>query len=401
MLRQTDPEALITASHTPFAYFFAQHLDSQLHGDLLAPPDEYQGATRLAAPDSICIPNREAGASAGRAFEMPMEARSYYGGTEIGVLLNSITDKARQEERARISRDLHNTVVQDLGITTHLLARVREQMYLALGMLEDSQLAIAGSIVLGQAPREDPMLEAASGEVLRKLRECGAIMGSLLGEDISCSSLQKRPPQEKQAGAATLLFHPKESLPIDGNPMMEDLMSLVRGTRHRLRDVCTDLRPTNMYASLLCALSRSLQELGRIAPDGEIEMTVQGEEPNTLSSSDLYLCSKVADQAVYNALSHAGASHISVRAVFAEYVTCAGIGADRFGVALRIADNGREFEPRTPGYWRSTNHHGLANMYDSAYQLGCDLTIRSGPEQGTEVCLLVPHRASACERPRQ
>src|SRR5690349_6874676 len=94
MLRQTDPEAPITAGHTALAYLLAQHPGSPMHDDLLAPPDEHQGATRLAPPGPTRILNREAGESAGRAFEMPMETRSYDSGTEIGVLLDSIADKA-------------------------------------------------------------------------------------------------------------------------------------------------------------------------------------------------------------------------------------------------------------------------------------------------------------------
>ena len=109
---------------------------------------------------------------------------------------------------------------------------------------------------------------------------------------------------------------------------------------------------------------------------------MHGAEPATLSDTVKDVCKKIMDQAIHNALNHAQPSSIGVELTFVN--TGAGSNGDYADttLTLSIVDDGVGFAPRTPRYWRSTKHHGLANMYESAALIGGVLEIDSGPWTG-------------------
>jgi len=113
-------------------------------------------------------------------------------------------------------------------------------------------------------------------------------------------------------------------------------------------------------------------------------MKVRGQEPAGLGNHVKYLCKKIAEQAVHNALEHATPTSVLVELVFPEP------GAADKTLALCITDDGCGFEVRTPHYWRMTRHHGLASMYETATLIGGSLDIESTPGEGTRVGLCVP-----------
>jgi signal transduction histidine kinase len=86
---------------------------------------------------------------------------------------------------------------------------------------------------------------------------------------------------------------------------------------------------------------------------------------------------RVAQEALHNALRHAGGHEVRVT-----------LCRDLAGVALEVADNGPGFAPATarPGGL------GLASMRDRASSVGGTLTVRSAPGAGTTVRLTVPLR---------
>src|SRR5262249_26296948 len=89
---------------------------------------------------------------------------------------------------------------------------------------------------------------------------------------------------------------------------------------------------------------------------------------------------RIAQEAVTNALKHAGANEIRVE-----------VHADANKLWLKVADNGRGI-----GTQRSLSsqdeHFGLVGMSERAKRLGGELHLISYPEQGTEVEVMVPLR---------
>jgi signal transduction histidine kinase len=90
---------------------------------------------------------------------------------------------------------------------------------------------------------------------------------------------------------------------------------------------------------------------------------------------------RVALEAVTNAIKHAGARRVEVRAEF-----------DREEqVVLRVKDDGRGFDAtRLPAV--SSGHFGLFGMKERAEKVKGELTIESHVGRGTEVRLSVPRQ---------
>jgi signal transduction histidine kinase len=148
--------------------------------------------------------------------------------------------------------------------------------------------------------------------------------------------------------------------------------------------MCNDLRPVYQDVALVQTLSWSLQKLNQISANTTIDLLVLAEEPASLSRDVRCTCQQVAEQAVHNALLHAAASRILAEITFPDALN------SRAGITLCVTDDGIGFEPRSPLYWRSTQHHGLANMYESAALIGGTLNIESALGQGTRVSLWLP-----------
>jgi signal transduction histidine kinase len=86
---------------------------------------------------------------------------------------------------------------------------------------------------------------------------------------------------------------------------------------------------------------------------------------------------RVAQEALHNALRHAGATAVEVRLE----------GRGR-GAALRVSDDGRGFEPSAVR--RAGRHLGLVSMRDRAGGVGGRLSVESAPGKGTVIEMEVP-----------
>jgi len=90
---------------------------------------------------------------------------------------------------------------------------------------------------------------------------------------------------------------------------------------------------------------------------------------------------RIAQEAVTNALKHAGARRIDVRLEYREH-----------DVRLSVADDGHGFDPeRAAG--ADDGHFGLTGMRERAGRLGAVLTIASRPGHGTTVEVVTPESA--------
>jgi signal transduction histidine kinase len=82
---------------------------------------------------------------------------------------------------------------------------------------------------------------------------------------------------------------------------------------------------------------------------------------------------RIAQEAVINAVRHAEATHIRLELWYEEN-----------SVGLRVADNGRGFDPAKPVF-APEDHWGLANMKERADQIGAQFRLTSSPGRGTEI----------------
>jgi signal transduction histidine kinase len=84
---------------------------------------------------------------------------------------------------------------------------------------------------------------------------------------------------------------------------------------------------------------------------------------------------RIADEALTNVRKHARATDVELS-----------LTADRRGLRLEIADNGRGFNPRSRTSLTSrTSGFGIIGMRERAHALGGRLRIASSPNRGTRV----------------
>jgi signal transduction histidine kinase len=146
-----------------------------------------------------------------------------------------------------------------------------------------------------------------------------------------------------------------------------------------LRTTVEGLRPADLERDGLAAvLGTHLTVAGR-AHDVPVELDV-GDLPD-LEPDTEHQVLRIAQEAVTNALRHAGAGHVRV---------ALGAAADgrRRRVTLRVVDDGRGFDPDARAV--RSRRLGLTSMHERASSLGGTLTITSAPGRGTTVELGFP-----------
>jgi signal transduction histidine kinase len=144
------------------------------------------------------------------------------------------------------------------------------------------------------------------------------------------------------------------------------LGELAREALEELRSLILELRPPDLdQDGLGGALRKHVAVLRRIH-DVEIALDADGAATGDLRADGEVL--RVAQEALQNAVRHAGASHVSVR--------------------LAVADDGGGFDPSDPEL--RSRRLGLTSMEERAQRLGGTLAITSEPGSGTTVRLEVP-----------
>jgi signal transduction histidine kinase len=159
--------------------------------------------------------------------------------------------------------------------------------------------------------------------------------------------------------------------------------ALVRESLAEARRAVLDLRPHALeHADLAAALS---EMAGRLGGESTVQVDVTGVSRRLPSAVETHLL-RIAQEAVTNALRHAGAREIRVHL---------GFGADH--VSLRIQDDGRGF-PVTPTAPSTPGHMGLVGIRERAARMGGHLTLHSQAGAGTEVVVEVPLPGTASEQ---
>jgi signal transduction histidine kinase len=156
---------------------------------------------------------------------------------------------------------------------------------------------------------------------------------------------------------------------------LERVQALARDAMDELRSVVFELRPASLEAEGLGQVLRKHVDVLRRVTGRAIELRVASPPP--LGPEAAAQVFRIAQEALHNALRHAGAERIEVRL------------ADGGGrLELSVADDGRGFDAAAPGL--RGRRLGLTSMEERAAELGGRLAVESRPGAGTTVRLEVP-----------
>jgi len=162
--------------------------------------------------------------------------------------------------------------------------------------------------------------------------------------------------------------------------LLAQLREEIRRSSEFVRQVIRGLRPPTLSE---LGLSEALrQEARRLLEDTGVERSIEiGGLNGHLPERSQLAVFRITQEAVRNAVEHADASWIAVRA------------REKDGyVELRIEDDGRGFETARVG--RHGDRYGLVGMRERAGAVGGRLKLESEPGEGTTVCVRVPGTTS-------
>jgi signal transduction histidine kinase len=170
--------------------------------------------------------------------------------------------------------------------------------------------------------------------------------------------------------AATLLDRDPDA----ARTQLAKLTTLAQEAQEELRGLILELRPPDLARDGLCGALRKHVDVLRRLHGVAIELDADDgltagprRDPEVL---------RIAQEALHNALRHAGARHVGVQ-----------LHAHDGRIALEVADDGSGFEPDDPAL--RSRSLGLTSMEERAQRLGGRLEIRSSPGAGTTVRLEV------------
>src|SRR3954449_6295674 len=171
--------------------------------------------------------------------------------------------------------------------------------------------------------------------------------------------------------AATLL----DREPAAARAEVERLQELAADAVGELRSLVFQLRPAAIESEgLAAALAKHVEVLRRVH-HLPIELDAGGSARVRPGVDEEVF--RIAQEALHNALRHAGAGRLEVR-----------LREDDEALALRVRDDGVGFDPDDPA--RRSRSLGLTSMEERAAALGGRLDIASRPGAGTTITLEVP-----------
>jgi two-component system, NarL family, sensor histidine kinase UhpB len=198
-------------------------------------------------------------------------------------------------------------------------------------------------------------LAAQEGERLRIARE----LHDEIGQTLTAVALEaERAAQDREEPTAEAL----ERITQHVNQSLDELRRIARRLRPEALD---DLGLVNALIALCSRIGTQT--------DARLERHFEPGLPTLNSDTELVMY-RVAQESLTNVVRHARATraHVSLR-------------ADGGKVVLRVQDDGRGMPAELPA-----KAAGISGMRERALLVGGKLTIRSQPEQGTEVVLEVP-----------
>ncbi|MFE6779404.1 GAF domain-containing sensor histidine kinase [Streptomyces sp. NPDC057702] len=175
------------------------------------------------------------------------------------------------------------------------------------------------------------------------------------------------------AQAATALVHRD---PDRARSELQQVTALAAEAADELRAAVVELRPAALDEDGLVATLRNQVRVLDRAQSTQVTFASHG--VRALPSAQEEALLRVTQEALHNALRHAGASHVEVR--------LARHGST--GALLSVRDDGQGFDPSAVR--RAGRHLGLVSMRDRAAAVGGALTVESTPGKGTLIEMEVP-----------
>ena len=226
-------------------------------------------------------------------------------------------------------------------------------------------LASHAAIAIDQARLFEDSRELAltqeRGRLARELHD--AMSQSLFSLQLAADTAERLLPADPAGAAAQLAI----------------VRTLSARVATELRTTVEGLRPADLERDGLAAVLQAQLTLAGRAHGVDVELEL--DDPPDLEPAAEHEVLRIAQEAVTNALRHAGASCVRVR-----------LGAtDESGrpeAVLRVADDGRGFDPEARAI--RSRRLGLTSMHERAASLGGRLTITSTAGEGTTVELRVP-----------
>ncbi|MFJ3923462.1 GAF domain-containing protein [Streptomyces sp. NPDC090022] len=195
---------------------------------------------------------------------------------------------------------------------------------------------------------------------------------SRLAHELHDAVAQKLFSLRLTAQAATALV---DRDPARAKGELHQVAALAAEAADELRAAVVELRPAALDEDGLVATLRNQIHVLDRAHAAHVTFTCDGVRALPAAQEEALL--RVAQEALHNALRHADAAQVAVT------LTRGGGGA-----VLRVADDGKGFDPRTVR--RAGRHLGLVSMSDRASGAGGRLTVQSAPGEGTTIEMEVP-----------
>jgi signal transduction histidine kinase len=156
---------------------------------------------------------------------------------------------------------------------------------------------------------------------------------------------------------------------------LDEACSLTRYSLAEARRAIGDLRSDELECPELAAALPAIAQRATSSLQTRVQVTGAPRKLTPSTERDLL---RIFQEALANAVKHAQARTVDVELTYA-----------RNGLALRVRDDGRGFDPESlcPSL---SGHYGLIGMRERAERIGGHLTLTSRPGEGTELLVEVP-----------
>ncbi len=163
---------------------------------------------------------------------------------------------------------------------------------------------------------------------------------------------------------------------------LEGSRNLVSRIQTETRNLVSDLRQDPGEAADLGGALAELVDQAVPGAGPELSLELPTEGLPVLPSRVVHHLRMVAQEAVTNAIKHAGAKRI---------VLSLAMGQD--GLTMRIQDDGRGFDcgAEASGQRRHSGHFGCMGMRERCRKIGAEIEWRSAPGEGAEVAVILPN----------
>ena len=158
---------------------------------------------------------------------------------------------------------------------------------------------------------------------------------------------------------------------------LDDSLTLVEETTHKIRDVMADLNPPVLDQYGFMAAIKWY--CGDFTNRTGIATHVSGDKDiQRLESGVEHILFRLVQESMMNVAKHAQAKRVTIT-----------ISSNKEAVSVTVKDNGIGFDPLAVKIPTSEPHWGLLSMQRKAASIGAVLTIDSMPGMGTKVCVKV------------